>query len=157
MRSFAAVLPLAFAVVTLFSDCSPTTPACGPTTCATGCCDANGTCQPGNTAFECGVGGQICDKCVGAQTCSLGRCAFPQMNLGGGTQSSGCGSATGGGSAVGGGSANGSGTGSLCAGSLTNCQGSCKDTAADVANCGSCGSAALNRSVVNALRPAAGT
>jgi hypothetical protein len=72
--------------------------------CTSGCCDAQGVCQPGNTDAHCGTGGQACSTCQApAQTCSLGVC------FGGAT---GGGSATGGG--AGGGSATGGGSGGGC-------------------------------------------
>jgi hypothetical protein len=44
---------------------------CNATTCPSGCCDANGVCQTGNTFDACGAFGQACRDCasVGADFC----------------------------------------------------------------------------------------
>jgi hypothetical protein len=78
------------------TSCGPTK-KCTAATCS-GCCSANDTCEGGTQVSACGSSGALCDKCVGTQTCSLGKCE-------GGVPSGG-GSATGGGGA-GGGSAGG--------------------------------------------------
>ncbi len=103
MLSFVAGLALA-----LFPGCGPKQ-ACDATSCASGCCDAEGTCRPGNTVPACGVGARACVACQGAQSCELGAC------VGSGT---GGGGATGGGS--GGGSATGGGGGSTTGGVVIN-------------------------------------
>lgn len=38
--------------------------ACNATTCANGCCDANGQCVTGNTLTACGGGGALCEDCL---------------------------------------------------------------------------------------------
>jgi hypothetical protein len=47
---------------------------CRPQNCANGCCDDDGVCQPGNTAQNCGAGGQPCLGCSGQETCQNGEC-----------------------------------------------------------------------------------
>jgi hypothetical protein len=42
---------------------------CGPISCFTGCCDANGKCQPGTTSEACGSGGLQCDQCGANEGC----------------------------------------------------------------------------------------
>ncbi len=46
---------------------------CGPSSCATGCCQ-NGECTPGNAEAACGTGGGACSVCPGTQICSNGAC-----------------------------------------------------------------------------------
>ncbi len=53
--------------------CDPATSDCSPTTCG-GCCDTTGTCVNGAAATACGSGGNVCNVCVGAQTCQAGVC-----------------------------------------------------------------------------------
>lgn len=48
-------------------------PKCDASSCATGCCDANGECQSSN-GNTCGVGGQLCVRCDFGETCNLGIC-----------------------------------------------------------------------------------
>jgi hypothetical protein len=47
----------------LYCSTGGTCEPCGPTTCATGCCDANGVCQPGTSNTACGFGGVPCSVC----------------------------------------------------------------------------------------------
>lgn len=93
MLGFMAGLAMA-----VFPGCGPK-PPCDATTCASGCCDAEGACRPGTTALACGVGARACVACQGMQTCELGSCA----GAGGGGGATGGGS--GGGSSTGGGGA----------------------------------------------------
>jgi hypothetical protein len=39
------------------------TPDCNASTCASGCCDIQGRCQPGDTVTACGTSGQACQDC----------------------------------------------------------------------------------------------
>jgi hypothetical protein len=43
---------------------APDAPSCGPTTCATGCCDVGGRCVSGDLAGACGKAGQACQDCA---------------------------------------------------------------------------------------------
>jgi hypothetical protein len=47
-----------------------TPPACGPKTCANGCCDATGKCVAGRTTDSCGHGGAACAPCGGCMLCN---------------------------------------------------------------------------------------
>jgi hypothetical protein len=47
--------------------------ACSAATCH-GCCDSEGTCQPGTNPSACGPIGGSCAACSGAQTCDGGTC-----------------------------------------------------------------------------------
>lgn len=95
MRSL--TLAFSFAVASLFSGC-PMQNECSASTCS-GCCDEQGECQTGNTAFACGASGNQCATCAGG-ACNLGFCS--NTGNGGGSGSTGGGTATGGGSAGGG-------------------------------------------------------
>lgn len=55
------------------AGCGTITP-CGPSNCASGCCDESGTCRPGNTQAVCGAGANACVACESQATCVLGRC-----------------------------------------------------------------------------------
>ncbi len=72
MAFFAAGL-MGFGVAT---SCGPTAPLCNPSTCASGCCDANNECVAGTALFECGVGGAACTRCEANPVCSSGACAL---------------------------------------------------------------------------------
>jgi hypothetical protein len=51
--------------------------ACGPQTCSSGCCDAQGSCTV-TSASTCGSGGVACQNCASAgQICSNGSCSTP--------------------------------------------------------------------------------
>jgi hypothetical protein len=62
------------------------TQGCDISSCATGCCDVNGICHPGNSAASCGYsgfacascGGEVCDTvshtCAAPETCSSATC-----------------------------------------------------------------------------------
>ncbi|MFT3713559.1 MAG: hypothetical protein QM817_38370 [Archangium sp.] len=92
------------------------TPACGAkqcstATCSTGCCDAKGDCQQGNSASACGQLGGACAICQLGTACNLGVCMT--AGTGGGTAGGQGGGTTGGGTTGGGtgGGATGGGTG----------------------------------------------
>lgn len=86
---------------------------CGPGSCS-GCCDATGQCQAGNSNLACGTGGLICGACNLGTTCNLGLCA--SSGTGGGSSSGGGGGSATGGGGGGGGSATGGGGGSATGG-----------------------------------------
>ena len=82
---------------------------CTAATCADGCCDDTGTCQPGTQPTACGAkGGFACTACALGQQCNAGLCA---TSSGGGTGGGTTGGGTGGGVTGGGGGATGGGTG----------------------------------------------
>ncbi|MFZ5443188.1 MAG: hypothetical protein ACOZQL_24480 [Myxococcota bacterium] len=72
---------------------------CSASTCATGCCDANGECQLGTTTAACGLAGGACSACQLTQQCIQGACFGGSVGGGGG----GSGNGGGGGSMTGGG------------------------------------------------------
>ena len=92
MRLFALVLSLLSLML-----CGCPAKKCDSTSCATGCCDVSGQCQPGDTAASCGTGGQQCASCLGGTCSALKACMFA---TGGGV---GGGGGTGGGATGGGG------------------------------------------------------
>lgn len=59
-------------------------PPCNASSCANGCCDANGECQP-SSGTTCGVGGQLCVRCGFTETCNLGICFGGTQGGGSGT------------------------------------------------------------------------
>ncbi|MDP3501829.1 MAG: FG-GAP-like repeat-containing protein [Myxococcales bacterium] len=137
------LLVLCAGALSLFG-CPPTVRPCGPATCATGCCDANGLCQSGGSVTGCGARGEECRTCSTNQTCTSGLCTTPNA-MGGGSATGG---GVGGGSVVGGGSGGGSVGGGAaggmtlqCASGLTLCGTSCSNTRTDFSNCGMCGRA----------------
>ncbi len=68
---------LAFAWVSCGSTTTTTT-ECNAQSCATGCCDASGTCQPGSSdKAVCGKGGAQCGACQSSQSCVSGTCTMP--------------------------------------------------------------------------------
>ncbi len=89
--------------------------ACSSANCS-GCCDASGTCLPGNGAAACGLAGNACVTCGTGLNCENGACT---ANSGGGA-----GGGLGGGAGGGGGSGGG-----LSASTCTECT-----TSADCAN-----------------------
>ncbi len=101
---------LTVALIVSFSGCFLDDPFTCDTSNCTGCCSADGVCQAGIVANACGVGGNLCDVCIGAQVCSAGRCAFS-----GGTGGGGGGVVTGGGGGTtgGGGGTTGGGGGGM--------------------------------------------
>ncbi len=99
---------IAVGLVLVLCACSSKS-TCDATSCAAGCCDSSGICQPGTAADACGKAGSgTCGVCTATQACVANACAAVATD--GGT---GGGSAAGGGSAVGGGTAAGGGTGSV--------------------------------------------
>lgn len=56
---------------------------CGADTCATGCCDTDGICQPGTTIDQCGSGSAACQSCLlqgrggGNPVCANQQCGTP--------------------------------------------------------------------------------
>jgi hypothetical protein len=54
------------------ADCGADARGCDSNSCANGCCDSQGICQPGNNDNACGSGGQSCTACASPQTCSGG-------------------------------------------------------------------------------------
>ncbi len=80
-----------------FFGCGPTT-KCGPGNCS-GCCDASGTCQTGDSNVACGSGGLLCAGCSQGLTCNVGLCSTVGGTGGGsgGANGGGGGGATGGG------------------------------------------------------------
>jgi hypothetical protein len=84
---------------------------CDASSCAGGCCDENGACQPGNTLASCGRGGGACAACRVGQICQFSVCSNGIGASGGGDGSGGgAGGGVGGGGAgggVGGGGAGG--------------------------------------------------
>ncbi|MGH7438087.1 MAG: hypothetical protein ACRENE_20585 [Polyangiaceae bacterium] len=72
--------------------------SCG--SCAGGCCDSTGTCQPGNTDDACGPAGGSCTNCQNAgQTCmtGAGTCTGGASSSGGPSSSGSASSASSGG------------------------------------------------------------
>lgn len=61
-----------FACIALFTACPPAA-RCSPDTCA-GCCDAEGVCQPGDSAAACGQGGGTCQACGTGESCQARVC-----------------------------------------------------------------------------------
>ena len=89
----------------------PTPKTCDATTCATGCCDATGTCQLGDAASACGTAGALCLSCAPGFCSTQHVCSVTPSGGGAGTTGGGAG-ATGGGTATGGGAGGGdAGTG----------------------------------------------
>lgn len=125
------------------ASCGGGKPACNASTCGSGCCDANGTCQPGGSNLYCGLGGAQCNACQLGQFCTLGLCTGGS-GTGGGMGTGGGSSQTGGG----GGSNTGGGGGSTACGP-SNCAGCCDTSGACVpvsasgndTTCGSLGNA----------------
>lgn len=97
----------------LFAACGAPKTKCDSTTCAQGCCDAQGECQSGFEATACGVAGGLCTECGSGQLCSFGVCVGGSTGGGTGTTGGGTGGGTtgGGGGAAGGGSGGGTTTG----------------------------------------------
>ena len=103
----------------LISACSPQVQPCTVSSC-TGCCDARGSCQPGNVDLACGFGGAACSTCSGALSCQASNCLASAAGGGGG--GGGGGGAVGGGiggGAVGGGGGGGGGAGGGQTGTVT--------------------------------------
>ncbi|MDP1827472.1 MAG: hypothetical protein Q8L48_29650 [Archangium sp.] len=95
--------------------CSPMS-TCSPSTCATGCCDSAGECQPGTQTSACGASGFACGVCGAGQACGAGQClgsAGSGGSGGGNVSTGGGGGVTGGG---GGSIATGGGGGAVTGG-----------------------------------------
>ncbi len=95
MRTHLLSFFFAAALASLGVACGPTTAKCSTTTC-TGCCDATGQCQAGNTAAACGVSAAQCTSC-GVLSCTFGVCSSAQGTTGGGNGTTGGGGGTTGG------------------------------------------------------------
>ncbi len=61
--------------VSFLDGCGPNVKPCSASTCQ-GCCDANGECLAGSAVFECGAGGNACQRCEANQACHEGHCAL---------------------------------------------------------------------------------
>jgi hypothetical protein len=128
---------LAPALLIVLFSCGTQAP-CDAMSCATGCCDSNGTCRPGDAVSACGKGGAQCASCTGA--CVANVC---QSAAGGG--SGGGTAASGGGSAANGGGSSSSGGGSAASGGGTAATGG--GSGAMGGGTGSTGSPVLNEMV----------
>jgi len=66
--------------------------ACSRVTCPSGCCDANGQCQPGVAANACGTAGGVCQDCasIGASCDSARRACATSMTECGPVNCAGC-------------------------------------------------------------------
>lgn len=73
---------LVTSVALVVSACAPAIPPCGPTTCEGGCCDSRGLCVAGRTKRICGLGGNACLACEGADLCVEGACVAPAADGG---------------------------------------------------------------------------
>lgn len=71
-KRWLVVTALSGAGLLLSTGCSSST--CGPSSCANGCCDQNGSCQPGTTSLLCGASGGACAACGTGQACQAGVC-----------------------------------------------------------------------------------
>lgn len=101
------------------TGCGSKPTACGPATCASGCCDALGECKLGTESAACGHGGAACGICAVGSSCTAGVCD-DGTGLGGGAGSTGGGAgSTGGGAATTGGGAATTGGGSGTDGGVT--------------------------------------
>jgi len=104
-----------FLVGAVFVGCGPAKPVCGPSTCALGCCDTEGTCVTATSSSACGQSGAACQVCAPGLLCELGNC---RGNSGGGNGSGG-GFSSGGGTGTGGGFSSGGGSGTGGGGTST--------------------------------------
>lgn len=147
MRALAPIVVVSlFIAAVTFEGCGK--PPCTAANCKTGCCDAMGTCQAGNTNVACGANGAMCSMCTLAQTCAAGlnQCVLASSTGGGGGQGGGTGGGTGGGGGGGGGSLppNTCNTSGVAMGCMANGPFSCAAatncfaTLADCANSGQC-------------------
>jgi len=139
-----AAVAVGVVAVLQLAACGPAKAKCNPTTCATGCCDADGACQLGSLDIACGTGGNVCATCTLPQVCQLGFCVGNAT--GGGAGGGAMGGGTGGG-ATGGGTGGGGGGMTDCAATCMGCcdaSGQCQagtSTAAcgtGGATCGTC-------------------
>jgi hypothetical protein len=59
----------------LNGTCVPQQPSCSPSTCAQGCCNAQGSCVTPTDENNCGVGASACQKCATGEVCTAaGKC-----------------------------------------------------------------------------------
>ncbi len=65
------------------ASCGSGKKRCDASTCASGCCDVNGDCQPGVSNGACGSAAGACVACLPNQVCQLGLCT--PLGTGGGT------------------------------------------------------------------------
>lgn len=86
---------------------------CDATSCASGCCAADGTCQAGTASAACGTKGAACSACATGQSCNANVCVGSSGT--GGGAGGGSGGGAGGGSGV-----DGGGIGASCA-SIASC------------------------------------
>ena len=64
----------AICVSALFTYACSSGDKCGPSTCPSGCCDAEGECRSGLLDADCGTGGNACTTCSGVEICQGGTC-----------------------------------------------------------------------------------
>ncbi|MBX5480625.1 MAG: hypothetical protein IRZ16_02070 [Myxococcaceae bacterium] len=80
MKSSSVPFVLAIAAVgaalALTASCGSSRGDCSPQNCS-GCCDEDGTCQPGFLADACGLNGAACAVCTSPQFCGNGVCMLP--------------------------------------------------------------------------------
>ena len=130
------VVLLASVLPALVVSCTPPVRRCGPTTCASGCCDANGECQGGASVAACGQRGDECRTCGTGLACSAGQCIAD--NPMGGGQAGGGGAGGGGAGGSAGGVSDGGTPVTSCAQGLTLCGERCVNLRNDFAHCGAC-------------------
>lgn len=77
LRRLVVVSTALFALA--FSACGGTqsTNTCDSTSCANGCCTADGQCVAGTATDACGTGGALCSACSGTQQCQASVCVAP--------------------------------------------------------------------------------
>lgn len=63
---------LSLLALVALTGCPPVAADCAST--CSGCCDSNGTCQPGVTPTACGPRGNVCSTCALGDVCSFGAC-----------------------------------------------------------------------------------
>ncbi|MBL8917402.1 MAG: VCBS repeat-containing protein [Myxococcaceae bacterium] len=132
------VVVVALLLSSAFLSCTPPVRRCSAATCASGCCDANGECQSGQTIAACGSGGLDCRTCATGQTCQSNVCT--SGSAGGGAATGGGAAGGTGGGVTGGGVGGGTGGGMVsCSAGLTLCSGACVNTRSDFGHCGACG------------------
>ena len=110
IRSPVGALLLLLATLTA---CKPPAKPCDASSCAFGCCDSAGTCQPGTSELACGAGGAVCGTCGGGLSCQASSCLANTSGGGGGAVGGGAGGGgLGGGTGAAGGGQTGGGGGS---------------------------------------------
>jgi hypothetical protein len=60
----------------LLASCGPVARPCTASSCAQGCCNAQGECVAGSSLLECGGGGNACQRCELNATCVDGACGL---------------------------------------------------------------------------------